>query len=87
MTNLSFSTGIDKCLYYWSQEYFLKYNYSAFQKDLNSKLIYLNEDKKVCLKTYLLEIRPVFMEQEKPERNCIANLKKLYYPTLPLTNI
>lgn len=27
------------------------------------------------------------MEQEKPKRNCIANLKKLHYPTLPLTNI
>lgn len=61
-TSSTFPAGVSKCLYCWSQARFLKRNCPAFQEDLNSNRIHLNlnEDKKVCLGTYLLGIRPVF---------------------------
>ena len=86
-TGLSFPAGVDKCLYCWSQEHFLKRDCPAFQEDLNSNRIHLNEDKKVCLGTYLPGIRPVFMRREKPGRDCVADSEKLRYPTLPPANI
>ena len=73
LTGSSFPAGVDKCLYCWSQEHFLKRDCPAFQEDLNSSRIHLNEDKKVCLGTYLPGIRPVFMRREKPGRDCVAD--------------
>lgn len=87
LTGSSFPAGVDKCLYCWSQAHFLKRDCSAFQEDLNSNRIHLNEDKKVCLGTYLPGIRPVFMRQEKPGRNCVADAEKLRYSSLPPVNV
>ena len=86
-TGSSFPAGVDKCLYCWSQEHFLKRDCPAFQEDLNSSRIHLNEDKKVCLGTYLPGIRPVFMRREKPGRDCVADSEKLRYPPLPPANV
>lgn len=87
LTGLIFPAGVDKCLYYWFQEYFLKRDCFAFQEDLNSNCIYLNEEKKIYLGTYLPAIRLVFMWQKKPERDCIADMEKLYYSILLPANI
>ncbi|MCJ1343493.1 hypothetical protein MMC31_001687 [Peltigera leucophlebia] len=68
-------------------EYFLKRNCPAFQEDLNSNHIHLNEDKKVYLGIYLPRIRPVFMRREKPGQELMANAKKLQYRSLPPANV
>ena len=83
----SFGTGIDKCLYCWSWEHYLKCNWPAFQEDLKNNCIHLNKDKKVCLGTYLPGIQPVYMRREKSGIDCVVDAEKLRYSSLPPANV
>ncbi len=83
LSSPGFGTGINKCLYCWSREHYLKCDCPAFQENLNNNRIHLNEDKKVCLKTYLPSIQLVYIWQEKSGRDCVADAEKLRYPSLP----
>lgn len=41
----------------------------------------------MCLRSYLPRVRPVYIRQKKPDRESIANAKKLQYPFLSPANI
>lgn len=47
----------------------------------------MGDSQKVCLRTYTLEARHIFMRQGKSGRELVADAKKFYYLSLPSTNI
>ena len=79
--------GVSKCSYCWASDHYLKRHCKVFQEDLNTNRIHLSDDQKVCLGTYTPGARPVFMRQEKPGRESVANAEKLRYPSLPPANV
>ncbi len=83
----SFLSGVNKCLYCWEADHYLKQYCQAFHDELNSRQIHLNEVKTVCLGTYLLGTRPVFMRRKKPGRDSVANAEKLRYLNLPPADV
>lgn len=87
LSSSGFSTSVDKYLYCWSREHYLKCDCHVFQEDLNNYRIHLNKDKKVCFWIYLPDIRLVYIWQEKSERDCVADTVKLRYSFLPSANI
>lgn len=84
---LDWPEGVTKCSYCWAPDHYLKRHCSVFQEDLNSNRIHLGDDRKVCVGPYTPGARPVFMRQEKPGRESVADAKKLRYPVLPSAEI
>ena len=74
--------GVNRYMYCWQSDHYLKRHCQAFQDDLNSNRIHLGDESRVCLGAYLPGVRPVFMRREKPGRESVADAEKLCYPTV-----
>ena len=79
--------GVNKCMYCWTTDHYLKRHCQVFQDDLNSNRIHLGDEGRVCLGPYSPGTRPVFMRQEKPGQESVADAEKLRYPSLPPANV
>ena len=79
--------GVNKCSYCWASDHYLKRHCKIFQEDLNSNRIHIGDNRKVCLGPYTPGARYVFMRQEKPGRESVADAEKLRYPSLPPANV
>ncbi len=74
-------------MYCWETDHYFKRHCQVFQDDLNSNRIHLRDEGKVCLGPYLPGVRPVYMRQEKPGRESVADAEKLRYLSLPPANV
>ena len=74
-------------MYCWETDYYLKRHCQVFQDDLNSNRIHLGDEGKMCLGTYKPRVRLVYMRQEKPVCESIANTEKLQYLSLSPANV
>lgn len=87
LSQLDRSEKVTKYLYCWASDYFLKWHCQVFQDNLNSNQIHIGDNQKVCLKPYISGARHIFIRQEKPGQESIADAKKLCYLFLSLANI
>ncbi len=54
--------GVNRYLYCWTLDHYLKWHCPAFQDDLNSNWIYLGDNQKLCLGPYILRAWHIFMK-------------------------
>lgn len=79
--------GVNKCMYYWETDHYLKRYCQVFQDNLGSNRINLGDEEKVCLGLYLPGVRPVYIRREKSSRESVTDAEKLRYPSLPSANV
>lgn len=74
-------------MYCWEIDHYLKRHCQVSQDDLSSNWINLENKSKICLGAYKPEIWSVYIKQKKLGRKSVANVKKLWYLSLPLANV
>lgn len=79
--------GINRYLYCWAPDYYLKQHYQVFQNDLNSNRIHLGNNRKVSLGPYTLGVWHIFMRQKKSGWESIADVEKLRFLSLSPANV
>ena len=79
--------GVNKCMYCWQTDHYLKRYCQAFQDDLNSSRFHLGDEGRVCLGAYTPRALSVLMRREKPGRESVADAEKLRNRSLPLANV
>lgn len=83
----SWPEGVNRCMYYWQTDYYLKRHCQVFQDNPNFSRIHLGDKGRVYLGAYLSGARPVFMRREKPGRKSVADAEKLRYPTVSAAKV